>query len=257
MTVDCVTLWIGDELGPVERACLRSVMRQGHSLALYSYGKPGGVPDGVEMRDAGMILPQTQVFTSRNGSFAAFSDWFRYELLARGLGTWVDTDVYLLKPLDSDRPYLFGEESPGILNNAILRLPPGSPAIPLLLEPFTKGAIPRGLRWRQRLPLRARSILQGRIDLRRLPWGSTGPLAVTAIAREFGLMGEALPSEIFFPVHWRRAEWLVDPTLNLEQMTTGRTVAIHLWNNCIKELKAKAAPEGSFLKRLQDEGRKP
>src|SRR5690349_7920416 len=37
---DCVTLWIGESLGAVERACLRSVLRQGHSLALYCYDRP-------------------------------------------------------------------------------------------------------------------------------------------------------------------------------------------------------------------------
>ena len=36
-------------LGPrkIERACLRSVLRQGHRLSLYCYEKPAGVPTGV------------------------------------------------------------------------------------------------------------------------------------------------------------------------------------------------------------------
>ena len=81
MTADCVTLWIGERMGAVERACLRSVMRQGHGVALYCYRTPHGVPAGVELRNAGEIVPESRVFTGRNGSFAAFSDWFRYELL--------------------------------------------------------------------------------------------------------------------------------------------------------------------------------
>lgn len=255
MTAQCVTLWIGDELGALERACLRSLIRQGHGIALYSYRRPDGVPDGVEIRDAGSILPESKAFTGRNGSVAAFSDWFRYELLDRGLGTWVDTDVYLLKPLDSHRTFLFGEESAGILNNAILRLPSESPMISLLLEPFRKAGIPRGLSWRQRLPLLVRKFAKGQMDLRRLPWGSTGPLALTAVARRCGVMADALPSDVFFPVHWRRANWIVDPAVTLDELTSDRTVAIHLWNECIKDLKTRPAPEGSFLRRLQDEGR--
>ena len=35
---------------------MRSVVRQGHSLALYCYSKPAGVPDGLEMRDAAAQL---------------------------------------------------------------------------------------------------------------------------------------------------------------------------------------------------------
>jgi len=255
VTGDCMTLWIGDELGAVERACLRSVIRQGHHVALYCYREPAGVPNGVDVRDASAIVAENEVFTSRNGSFAAFSDWFRYELLERGLGTWVDTDVYLLKPLDIQPAHLFGEESPGILNNAVLRLPAESPIIPLLLEPFRTAAIPHGLTWKQRLPLQARRIVSGKVDRSELPWGSTGPLALTALAREFGLVAHALPSETFYPVRWQDAGWIENPAAKLEAMTTDQTVAVHLWNECIKGFKSRPAPEGSFLRRLQEEGR--
>ena len=120
----CVTLWIGDSLGPVERACLRSVLRQGHALTLYCYREPIGIPAGVDVADASAILPESAVLRDSTGSVALFSDWFRYELLQRGLGTWVDTDVYLVRALDTESPYLFGIKSPGILNNAVLRAPP-------------------------------------------------------------------------------------------------------------------------------------
>src|SRR5689334_5913692 len=98
----CVTLWIGESLGPVERACLCSVIRQGHRLVLYCYRRPAGVPEEVELKDAATILPESSVFYHRKGSVALFADWFRYELQRRGSGTWVDTDVYLLRPLDKE-----------------------------------------------------------------------------------------------------------------------------------------------------------
>jgi len=255
VTADCVTLWIGERMGAVERACLRSVMRQGHGVALYCYRTPHGVPAGVELRNAGEIVPESRVFTGRNGSFAAFSDWFRYELLKRGLGTWVDTDMYLLHPLEMRTPYLFGEESPGIINNAVLRLPADSPMLPPLLAPFKKGRVPSGLTWRQRLPLHMQQIFRGRPDLSGLPWGSTGPLAISALAREFNLASQALPSDVFYPASWRAPDWIRDPSVMLEEIITERTVGIHLWNECIKGYKDAAAPKGSFLDRLQREGR--
>src|SRR5690349_24548441 len=132
-------------MGAVERACLRSVMRQGHGVALYCYRAPDGVPAEIELRDAVEILAESEVFTGRNGSFAAFSDWFRYELLKRGLGTWVDTDMYLLHPLEMRTPYLFGEESPGLTNNPVLRLPAHSPMLPALLAPSASDRVPSGL----------------------------------------------------------------------------------------------------------------
>src|SRR6476659_583016 len=88
----CVTLWIGDSLGPIERACLRSVLGHGHALTLYCYKEPIGIPAGVDLADASAILPESAVLRDSTGSVALFSDWFRYELLQRGLGTWVDTD---------------------------------------------------------------------------------------------------------------------------------------------------------------------
>ena len=56
----CVTLWIGDHLGRVERACIRSVARH-HKVALYAYDYVRGVPDEVELRDASAILPYETV----------------------------------------------------------------------------------------------------------------------------------------------------------------------------------------------------
>jgi hypothetical protein len=97
----CVTLWIGPALGPVERACLTTIVSQGHQLTLYCYEEPAGVPAGVVVADAAEILPEGDIR-------AHFSDHFRYELQRRNAGIWVDADVYLLAPLPSDPPYLFG-----------------------------------------------------------------------------------------------------------------------------------------------------
>lgn len=254
MTNACVTFWEGDELGPVERACMRSVLRQGHPLSLYCYRQPAGVPEGVETRDASEILPPDRLFLHCGKSVAPFSDWFRYELQKRALGTWTDADVYLLAPLDTERSHLFGEEAPGRINNAVLRLPPGSPLLPPLLRIFEARTTPPWLPWRHYLPTRLRELTTGEIDLSRLPWGSTGPIALTAVARQFGVDGEACPPEVLNPVSWREAAWVRDPAIRLDDVITDRTVAIHLWNECIKGFKNQAAPHGSFLERLQWEG---
>ena len=52
----CVTLWVGEKLGPIERACLKSITRSGNRLALYCFAEPSGVPEGVEVRDASEVL---------------------------------------------------------------------------------------------------------------------------------------------------------------------------------------------------------
>lgn len=233
---------------------MRSVLRQGEELALYCYAIPDGVPEGVEVRDAAAILPEQRLLRHRTGSVALFSDWFRYELQRKGLGTWLDTDLYLLSPLDGERPNLFGEESHGWINNAVLRLAPDSPLVPALLEMFEKPTTPSWLPWRPYLAGRVREFLAGEANLSRLPWGSTGPRALTALAERFGMAGEALSADVFNPVPWNEAGWILDPAAGLEDMITERTVAVHLWNECIKDFKNEPAPRGSFLERLQLEG---
>jgi hypothetical protein len=162
--------------------------------------------------------------------------------------------MYLLAPLDVERPYLFGEESPGMINNAVLRLPSDSPMVPLLVKPFEQRTTPDWLPWRLRLPVRCREIVQGEVDFTHVPWGSTGPYAVNGLARRFGLDSEALPPDVLYPASWRHAGWIKDPSVSIEDIATDRTVAIHLWNECIKSYKDVPAPEGSFLQRLQREG---
>lgn len=254
MNADCVTLWIGDALGPVERACLRSVVRQGHNVGLYSYNEPAGVPNEVELRDASAILPHDVLTASWINRADLYSDWFRYELLARGLGTWVDTDVYCVAPLDMTKPYLFGFEEPGVLNNAVFRVPYDSPLLPHFLKPFLERTTPRQMPWYKYFPKRARELITGHVDLTDIPWGTTSPWALTALAREFGLEHLAEPQERFYPVRWQDAAWIRDPKIGLEDVITDDTIAIHLWNRCIGDFKNQPAASGSFLERLQKEG---
>ncbi len=265
MTADCVTLWIGDSLGPVERACLRSVMRQRHTLALYCYREPRGVPNGVEVRDASEVLPEAAILRHERGSVALFSDWFRYELQRRALGTWVDTDNYLLARLDMERPYLFGKqivEPPRpwrrrqreSIAAGVLRLPADSPMLPPLLEQFERPGIPDWVTWYSAARANVRRLITGNFDLSRLPWGTAGPFAVTALAERYGLSSEALPIDVFNPVPWYQARWIVDPEVRLEDLVTDKTVGVHLWNECIKDFKDRPARTGSFLERLQREG---
>jgi hypothetical protein len=246
-------MWIGDRLGPIERACLRSVLRQAHRVALYCYREPQGIPQGVELRDASGILPEHTVFRHRNGSVAPFSDWFRYELLKRQLGTWIDTDMYLLAPLPTQQDYLFGQEKLGVLNNAVLRLPSNSPLWDELLSPF-RGRTPYWLRPRYRIQSRFREWVVGSASVRSMPFGTTGPAALTAAAAKFDLLGKAEPPARFYPVPWERADWILDPSQPLEAMVSNATVGIHLWNECIRRLQLHTPPPNSFLARLYEEG---
>ena len=233
---------------------MRSVLRQGHPLALYCYARPRGVPEGVRVEEAAEILPQELVLRHQRGSVALFSDWFRYELQRRTLGTWIDTDVYLVAPIEIADPYVLAEYEMDKINGAVLRLPPDSPMLPALLEPFESRTTPDWLPWYWKYPARARELLAGKADLSRMPWGSVGTYAVTALAHRFGVASQAQPPEVFHPAAWRDAHWIADPERRVEEFVTAKTIGIHLWNECIKDIKNTPAPDGSFLRRLQREG---
>lgn len=246
------SLWIGPRLGVVERACLLSVLRQGHRLRLWCYAKPDGVPLGVEIADAATVLPAESIVRHRNGSPSLFSNRFRYELQRRALGPWIDADVYLLRPIP-DRSYLFAYENEWKINPSVLRLPSDSPLIPPLLAIFEERTIPPWISWRARHRARWRLIMTGRTGLSHMPWGSAGPMALTALARQHGLEALALPAALFHPVPWRQAAWLLEPDKKLEDVVVQETIGIHLWNERIKHIKEGPAPPGSFLARLQAE----
>ena len=229
-------------------------MAHGHPMVLWCYNRPAGIPDGVVLRDAAEILPEEAIIRHRGGSVALFANRFRYELQRRGIGLWVDTDVYLLKPLDNLPEQVFGWGFVDEIYTGVLRLPPDSLLIPPLLDLFEEDKVPPWLPWRARLAAHWRLKRTGRSGLSHMPWGSAGPMAFTALARRHGLDRLALPSEIFYPTHWRDAAWILDPGIALKDVVQRGSLALHLWNELIKGFKNRPAPAGSFLARLHQEG---
>lgn len=248
------SLWIGPSLGAVERACLRSALAQGHEVTLWCYERPEGVPEGIEFGEAADILPAGRIVRHENGSPALFANLFRYELQRRGLGTWIDCDVYLLAPIEAARPYLFAWEGRDVINNAVLRLPADSPMLAPLIALFDERRVPSWLPWRHRLAAWRRLRRTGRTGLSHMPWGSAGPKALTALARRHRRDRWALPPRSFYPVPWQRAGWIREPSIGLDEMIGADTVGVHLWHEVIRPWKDEPARPGSFLARLQAEG---
>lgn len=247
-------LWVGPTLGPVERACMRSVLRQGHAVSLHCYDEPDGVPAGVELRDAGVLLPRSAIVRHRSGSVALFADRFRYAVMQAGLGLWLDCDMYLFAPIRPPGDYLLGLEAPGLIGTGVLRLPPHSPLLPPLLALFEDRRVPPWLGPRARIAAALRLALTGRSGLARMPWGSAGPHALTSLARSYGLERLAAPMEVFNPVPWQDAGWIAKPDAKLADLIGPSTLSLHLWNEMIKPFKDAPATPGSFLARLQEEG---
>lgn len=130
-------LWIGKQLSNLELLTLNSFVKHGHKFNLWVYDEiETPLPAGVIVKDANEIIPHTSVFKYKyddpvlnhgKGSYAGFSDLFRYKLLYERGGWWVDMDVTCLKPLVIDEPYFFKYNYFVTSTGNLMKCPKGSP----------------------------------------------------------------------------------------------------------------------------------
>lgn len=104
------SLWIGNVLSPMEQMCIQSYQQQGHEFYLYVYEPVEGVPAGTIIKDAAGILPPDQLFVDEFGGYVNVSNQFRYALLYKKGGWWVDMDTVCIKPFDFSTDFVFSSE---------------------------------------------------------------------------------------------------------------------------------------------------
>ena len=212
-------LWIGSRLSTLERLSVASFIANGHPVHLYAYGPIEGVPAGTDLRDAREVLPEDAVFTYPEGfgagSPAAFANVFRYKLLLERGGTWCDTDMVCVRPLDflERMPYAFASqnmppypvETSGVrLNVCLMKAAAGSELARRCLD-------------------EAQAMAADRASLK---WGMTGPDLVTRWAAPLGLQGYAVAPEVACPVDFFHLDMLVRHPAALP----AGACAVHCWN---------------------------
>lgn len=128
-------LWIGNKLSKLELLTIRSFLHHGHRFRLWVYDRlVTPLPEGVVLADANEIIPKKQVFSYRNknsyghgkGSYAGFSDLFRYKLLHEKGGWWADMDITCLRPIYTDRAYFFRPHHELAVVGNLMKCPQGS-----------------------------------------------------------------------------------------------------------------------------------
>jgi hypothetical protein len=90
--------WAYGKLSKLEQLSLISFVKQGYEVNLWTYGDMPNPPKGVLVKDAREILPESNVFLNQRGSYAGFSDLFRYAVITSIGGLYADTDCIALKP---------------------------------------------------------------------------------------------------------------------------------------------------------------
>lgn len=202
-------LWVGTELSVMERMCINSFLRNGHRFHLFVYSDVENIPAGTVVQDGEEILPASAIFRYRdNGSYAGFSNFFRYELLWKRGGWWVDLDTICLRPFHFADEYVIGSEPIAAGGShpisGVLKVPQQS----ALMQYLTKACRSK--------------------DRASLKWGETGPKLIAEGIRLLSLQDRVTASDAFCPLGWYDWEQVIDPEASIPLEAT--SVAIHLWN---------------------------
>jgi hypothetical protein len=211
-------LWVEGPLSVLERLSIASFLANDHAVHLFTYGDVPNVPDGARVMNANDVLPdgpQRRVLRRGTGagSWAFFSNLFRYRLLHDRGGLWCDTDIVCLRPLTfaTERPRFFATErtpqsSQGSLPVRVASCAMQAPARdPLLLQCFERATA---------------------VDGDEAAWGSAGPDLMTRLINEKQLAAELLAPDVFCPIdHW---DFLA--LIRGTQLIGTETYAVHFWN---------------------------
>ncbi len=231
MLPDVRGFWFGSALSKIEQLCIRSFQDHGHRFVLFRYGELSGIPQGTEVRDANELIPKPEVrpFVQR-GNLASFADWFRWELLRREGGYWVDLDIICLAPFDFEEEVVFGYQHDDTPNQAVVRFPSNHPAVRDIVDRCEN---PNRFRAedspRRRVKKLARRVLGN--SRAWLDWAEGGgPIGFKTVVVNHGLMRFCKPYTVFYPVHNVHFRTLFDDTFARDEHFFADTRAVHLWN---------------------------
>lgn len=220
------------QLSGVEITCIQSFIDHGHKITMYCY-RDCGAPPHFNIANAATILPESRLFFYKRGhgkgSVSAFSNLFRYTLLAKLTGVWwVDTDVACLRgdwPLHQNIGAAW--ESADTVGSAVLY------CTPAIANELAGQASKMG---------------------ENITWGEAGPRLVTSCLRMKGLETEVLASSNFYPLPY--ASWRMSfdkAQLGEMENRCASAYTLHLWHEMLRRsrFKKNAPPNpGSFFGRL-------
>lgn len=237
--------WIGRTLGPVHRACIRSVQRQGHTIVFHHFSPPVDLPDGIDLFDARRLMAEDEARRyEKVNSLTVASNIYRYRIQREGLGLYLDCDIFLLKPVP-EAEYVLGWEAQNSINNAVLKLPRDSDTLKLLLsyseDPYF---IPPWLSAKRRRELRFRKAIGFGKPVTGHVWGTSGPKLLTHVVEQTGKTDLVSPIDVFYPLHHDYMPLLDREGVGIAHLTTPNTVGLHLTHGA---LRLPAPREGSAL----------
>jgi hypothetical protein len=166
------TFWTGNPLSRLERAALQSYVNCGYTVTIYTYNpmdefmRPVPSSPYIVVRDARELLPVSQLFQYAGRaavgkrenaySYLPFSDLFRFTMLHKNGGAWIDLDIFMTRPVPTSvlrHRYAFSSERtiqkgaykmkmPEIVDMGFIKVPgPGSELTTWLLSQIPTGLL--------------------------------------------------------------------------------------------------------------------
>lgn len=231
------SLWIGTRLSKIEQLCIKSFLNHGNSFDLFVYNEVKDIPNGVTICDANTIIPKTKIFTSHNGSYAHFSDWFRWKLLYQKGNYWVDMDLIALKPLDFEENIVFGMEAFDTPSIGILKFPENHSFTEFMVEVCEH---PNKILPYDNLRKKIKKTFRFIMGIKRsnIAWGEIGgPFGFKRALTHFNLLKEGKPYPYFYPISFKNWRYIFDDTFAKHQGVLEMSYTIHLWNEGIRRTK--------------------
>lgn len=246
------SLWIGNKLSKLEQLCIESFLYHNHEFHLYTYGPIEGIPGKTTIKDANEIIPEKEIFLWRNTSYAAFSDWFRWELLYQKGNYWVDTDVIALKHFDFKESIVFANQEENSIAPGVLKFPAKHDFCKFMSDTCCSPFNPLpydSTKVKFKKFIKKYILLKNRGDIH---WGfAGGPVGFTNAVRYFELNKHSKPFTYFYPIHYSNWHTIFDDTFKNDTMPIFHDCyAIHFWNEMIS--RSNAMGNGLRIDKNQD-----
>jgi len=237
------SLWIGGSLSTVERLSIMSFLKNDCEFHLYIYDEVENIPEGVIIKDASDILSRDKIFKyTCNGSYAGFSNLFRYKLLYDKGGYWSDVDIICLRPILIEEDNVFCAQGvrgvrsfarryffniPNV-NNCFIKTPAGSSIMKYCFDESSK------------------------VNTKKLKQTVTGPLLLSKAVKKFNMTESILSVRKICPINY----WVIERVFNTKEDMSAleNSIGLHLFSSVLNQKKINVDdkfPEESIYETLK------
>ncbi|MCV3346541.1 glycosyltransferase [Campylobacter lari] len=226
----------------MELLSIKSFIDNGYKFILYTYNLDDKIFrtldelfNDFELKNANEIVPFKNYFRDDRGAgVAAFSDYFRFNLLYLKGGVWVDLDMICLNYIDLNEEYIFTQEvdednTKSRITTSFLKFPQYSDFGKSLIQETEK-------------------IINKR---KQIPWGIIGPWFLADCVKKCGLENFAWDYKRTCQISWCNAKNFLDNNASIDTSQPFLHLFSEMWrtHNLNKNFLYKKGIYGKLLKK--------